>query len=86
MNISSVIVHARPGTAAAVSARLAELGGVEVHGVSDEGRLVVTIETEDDRATTSIFQSIGSTDDVLSVSMVFHQTESDPDNEVSVDA
>lgn len=82
MNISSVIVHARPGHAEEVRARLLEIDGVEVHAVSAEGKMVVTIETPTDGETTETFETISRTDDVLSVSMVFHQSESDPDKEI----
>ena len=48
MNISSAIIHAHPGDVAVVRAGLATLAGVEVHGISSEGKMIVTIETEDD--------------------------------------
>jgi len=82
VNISSAIVHARPGAAEAVRALLAATAGVEVHAVSDEGKLIVTIETDGDRSMADAFESIGRLDGVLSASMVYHQTESDPDKEV----
>ena len=82
MNISSVIVHPRPGSADAVRARLASLAGIEVHAVAEDGRLIVTIETESDGSMADTFEAINRTDDVMSASMVFHQTESDPDKEV----
>jgi nitrate reductase NapD len=82
VNISSAIVHARPGAAEAARARLSRIPGVEVHAISDEGKLIVTIETDDDRGMADTFESISRLDDVLSASMVFHQTESDPDKEV----
>lgn len=82
MNISSAIIHARPGSAEAVQGRLAGLDGVDVHAVSEEGRMIVTIETGDDRGTVDAFTFISQMDDVLSASMVYHQTESDPDKEV----
>lgn len=82
MNISSVIVHARPGMADAVKARLAEVDGVEVHVASDEGKIVVTIEAENDGSMAETFDRLGKLDDVLSASMVFHQSESDPDKEI----
>ena len=84
MNISSVIVHARPGHADVVQRALASVDGVEVHAVSPEGRLIVTIESPGDRETADTFTAIGLIDHVMSTSMVYHQTESDPDQEISV--
>lgn len=86
MNISSAIVHARPGAAAVVQAGLATLAGVEVHGVSPEGKMVVTIESEDDASNVAIYERIGQLDGVMSAAMVYHQTESEPEMEVSVEA
>lgn len=86
MNISSVIVHARPGAADAVSDRLLALDGVEIHAVSPEGKIIVTIESDSDGATTGTYESIGRLDDVLSIALVYHQTESDPEMEISVEA
>ncbi len=82
MNISSAIVHARPGELSIVQAGLATLAGVEVHGVSPEGKLIVTIETEDEGSNADTYQRIGQLDGVMSAAMVYHQTESEPDKEI----
>ena len=82
MNISSIIVSAQPGRASAVSSALARTAGVEIHGATEDGRLIVTIETEGDHETVGIFDQINAMTGVMSVSMVYHQFESDPDREV----
>ena len=82
MNISSAIVHARPGFLANVQAGLATLAGVEVHGVSPEGKLIVTIETDDDSSNVATYERIGQLDGVMSAAMVYHQTESEPFKEI----
>jgi periplasmic nitrate reductase NapD len=82
LNISSVIVHPRPGEAEAVRARLVALAGIEIHAVADDGRMIATIETEGDGAMADTFDAINKTDGVMSAAMVYHQTESDPDKEV----
>ena len=84
MNISSAIIHARPGDVAIVQAGLTSLAGVEVHAISPEGKLIVTIVTEDDSSNVATYELIGRLDGVMSASMVYHQTESEPDKEVSV--
>jgi nitrate reductase NapD len=78
MNISSAVVHIRPGAAGDIQERIAALAGVEVHA-TDGARLIVTIEGDDDRATADIFESLGRVHDVLSVAMVYHRTETDPE-------
>jgi nitrate reductase NapD len=84
VNISSAIVHARPGHAAEVQRALAAVAGVEVHAVSDEGKLIITIESPGDRETADTFEAISRMDHVMSTSMVYHQTESDPETEIEV--
>ncbi len=86
MNISSAIIHVLPGDVALVQAGLAALAGVEVHAVSPEGKLIVTIETEDDGSNVATYEEIGRLQGVMSTAMVYHQTESEPDREVSVEA
>ncbi|MCM2306358.1 MAG: chaperone NapD [Sulfuritalea sp.] len=86
MNISSAIIHARPGDVAIVQAGLSSLAGVEIHAVSPEGKLIVTIVTEDDSSNVATYELIGQLDGVMSAAMVYHQTESEPENEVSVEA
>lgn len=86
MNISSIIVHPGPGQAEVVRARLEALAGVEVQAVAEDGRMIVTVETESDGAMVDAFDAINRTEGVLSASMVYHQTESDPDAEITVAA
>lgn len=86
MNISSAIIHALPGDVALVQAGLTALAGVEVHAVSPDGKLIVTIETEDDASNVATYEAIGRLQGVMSTAMVYHQTESEPDSEVSVEA
>ena len=82
MNISSAIIHAQPGRVAVVEAGLATLAGVEVHGISPEGKLIVTIETGDEGSNAATYQSIGQLDGVMSAAMVYHQSESEPFKEI----
>jgi nitrate reductase NapD len=82
MNISSAIVHARPGALTTVEAGLAALAGVEVHAISPEGKLIVTIETDDDSSNVATYERIGQLDGVMSAAMVYHQIESEPFKEI----
>ncbi|MEW6163779.1 MAG: chaperone NapD [Pseudomonadota bacterium] len=86
MNISSVIVIPHPDHVEAVRERLCEIEGVELHASSPEGKMIVTVEAPDDRATTGTYEFISQLDGVLSASMVYHQKESDPETEISVEA
>ena len=81
MNISSIIVHAKPTELVSVRGQLERIPGVEIHAATDDGRLVVTIETDTDGATAGTFDRINLMDGVMSAAMVFHQFESDPQKE-----
>ncbi len=81
MNISSAIVIPGPDHVQAVVAGLNAVDGVEVAAVSPEGKIIITIETVDDRATIQTYEAISLMDGVMSASMVYHQNESDPDKE-----
>ena len=81
MNISSIIVHAKPTELSSVRVNLEQIPGVEIHAATDDGKLVVTIETETDGETASTFDRINVMDGVMSAAMVFHQFESDPQKE-----
>ncbi|MBI5899632.1 MAG: chaperone NapD [Rhodocyclales bacterium] len=85
MNISSAIIHAAPGRAAIVESGIATLAGVEIHAISPEGKFIVTIETADDSSNVATYEHLGRLDGVLSAAMVYHQTETEPDVEVSVE-
>ena len=84
MNISSVIVIPHPDRIETVRRLVREIDGVELHAASPEGKMVVTLETADDRATIQIFESISLMDGVMSASMVYHQQETEPESEISL--
>lgn len=81
MNISSVIVHAKPTEFTSVRGNLEQIPGVEIHAATDDGKFVITIETESDGETASTFDRINTMGGVMSAAMVFHQFESDPEKE-----
>lgn len=82
MNISSVIVNAQPARASVVSDALEQMAGVEIHAATEEGKFIVTIETDTGGETVDVFNHINAMDGVMSVAMVFHQFESDPEGSV----
>ena len=82
MNISSALVHSHPANATAVAQRLTALPGVEVHGISPEGKLIVTIESDDDDATLATYTRIGQVEGVLAAAMIYNQSESEPEKEI----
>ena len=75
LHISSLLVHARPASLAAVRASLSALEGVDVHGDSESGKIVVTLETESSGRIVERLASIRDLAGVLSAVLVFHQIE-----------
>lgn len=82
MNISSIVVHADPVAATRVRDTIDTVPGLETHAVTDDGKLIVTIEAPSEEASVTLVESVRALPGVLSVAMVFHQLESDPDREV----
>ena len=81
LNITSIILGVAPKDAAEVSALLKAIDGVEVHAIADDGRMIVTIESGDEDNTSNTFEMIRQMPGVISAALVFHQYESDPDEE-----
>ena len=82
MNISSAIVYAKSEHDQALRTLLSQFPGVEVHASTDDGKMIITIETESDRTAVTIYEDIERMEGVLSVAMIFQQTESHPDQEL----
>ena len=81
LHISSLLVHARPAELERVRAELAALDGVEVHGASPHGKLVVTLETLSEGGIVERLATIRDLKGVLSTVLVFHQVEPLPTTE-----
>ena len=75
MNISGVLVRAYPENIESVTQRLADFEGVEVHGSNTDGRMVVTIEQENNGQTSDLVARMHDVPGVLSASMIYHQFE-----------
>ena len=71
MNISSVILRARPEALGGVRSSLAAMPGVEIHADGEDGRLVLTIEDGEGYAPTDIFLKLHELDGVISASLVY---------------
>lgn len=81
LNITSIILGVAPKDGAEVSAQLKAIDGVEVHAVAEDGRMIVTIESGDEDNTSNTFEMIRQLPGVISAALVYHQYESDPDEE-----
>ena len=82
MHISSIVVHGQPANVATISRTIDALPGAEVHGSSDQGKLVVTLEANTERELLETIEAINELQGVLSVALVFHHVEGDQAQEL----
>lgn len=77
MNICGVLVHAKPENIEVVTERLLALDGVGVHGSSGDGRMVVTVEQDNDDLMADALMDFQRLEGVISASMIYHHSEKD---------
>jgi nitrate reductase NapD len=76
LHVASLVVHALPSKVQAVHDAIGRLYGAEVHAVTVDGRMVVTLDTENEADMLAGIAEIGLLVGVVSAALVFHQTES----------
>lgn len=82
-NICGVLVHARPGKAHQVSQVLEKLPGVEIHSLTDNDRMVITIEGDTRGYIADTMSDFHKVEHVLSASMVYQYSDLDTEQEMS---
>lgn len=75
MSISGLVIHAHPERTQEVRARLAELEGVDIHAVGEDGRMVVTLDSASDRKAADTLMDMQKPEGVLNASLVYNQFE-----------
>ena len=75
INICGLLVHTRLENAARVQELLEQFQGVEIHSLTDDGRLVVTIENDDPGEMVSTINNISTAEGVISAAMVYQHHE-----------
>ncbi|MBT3203478.1 MAG: chaperone NapD [Gammaproteobacteria bacterium] len=70
-NICGVVIHATAEKKAAIEKALANTDGVEVHANTEQGKLVVTVESDDNYYVADIIESFKDIDGVLTASMIY---------------
>jgi len=76
-NLCSAIVHAKEGQLDCVKSALEQQPGVEVHAVTDDGRLIVTIEDEQRKVVGDRIMGFYNIEGVLSASMIYQFSDDD---------
>lgn len=75
IHIAGIVVHVQPDALNAVRARIAHVPSAEVHAASDDGRLVVTLETGGTQHTLAYMDAIRALPDVFNVALVYQHAE-----------
>jgi nitrate reductase NapD len=86
LHISSLVVHSTPKRVMRVSDVIAAIEGAQVHAISPNGKLVVTLEASSADEMISKVARIQQTDGVLSAALVYECVDTlDAMNEVIPD-
>ena len=71
-----MVVNVQPDGLQAVKDEIRTLPGVEIHGESDAGKLVLVLESDSQNRITDIIARINDIRHVLTTALVYHQIES----------
>lgn len=72
-HVSSLVVLTQPSQRHQLAQQIATLKGAEIHAVSDEGKLVVTLEGISQRPIMDAIDAIQAMPGVLSAALIYHQ-------------
>jgi nitrate reductase NapD len=75
MNITSLVLRIRPETRSAAQQALLALPGVECHQMSDDGRLVVTVEDAPGAAMSDTLIAIHRVPEVLAAALAYEYSD-----------
>jgi nitrate reductase NapD len=74
-HIASLMVQARPEHIPTLTPVLNSISGVEVHASADNGRMVVTVEADNDQHLLDLISAVETREHVIIASLVYHQIE-----------
>ena len=77
-HIVGVLIQTQPENIPQVRADLSDIAGLEIHAVSPDGRIVVTIEGDGRRSVADALTSLNTIERVLSTCLVYEHSETDP--------
>ena len=75
MNIASLVLRIRPETRAEAEAALCALPGVECHHMSDDGKLIVTVEDVPGAAMSDTLIAVHRVPQVLVATLAYEHTD-----------
>jgi nitrate reductase NapD len=74
-HIASLLVHALPAKLEGIAAAIERLGGAEVHAKDPVGKILVTLESENETEILSRISEIQDMDSVINAVLVYHEVE-----------
>jgi nitrate reductase NapD len=77
VHISSLVVHVRPDRSEALRAEIAALDGAEVHAGTEDGKLVVVLETDSEAETIARIAAINEMQGTIAASLIYHEIDAD---------
>lgn len=80
MNIASLVLRIRPETRPEAEAALHALPGVECHYMSDDGRLIVTVEDTPGAAMSETLIAVHRVPQVLAATLAYEHGEDSEDS------
>ena len=75
LHIAGIVVHASPQGGKRIADVIAAMPGAEVHAVSRDGKLVVTLEASSAREIASRIERIQRLEHVMSAALVYQHNE-----------
>ena len=73
LHIASVMAQVRPDCMATVKAWLSTQVGVEVHAENEQGKLVLVVETENERNILNLLDEFAAQPGAISAALVYHE-------------
>jgi nitrate reductase NapAB chaperone NapD len=71
MNLSGIVVHVQPVCPLALRGRLADLSGMEIHAVREDGGMVISVEDRPETAPADLLERVRNLPDVFSAAMMY---------------
>lgn len=81
MNVCGVLVRTRPEATAGAVRALKRMAGVEVHTAAPDGRIVVTIESEDRGGVADLLAAVHDVEGVLTAALVYEHSDTGTETE-----
>ncbi|MGR5064382.1 chaperone NapD [Photobacterium sp. DNB22_13_2] len=75
VHISSLVVHVKPEYLTSVKEQIEAMPNAEIYGDSEEGKIIVVLETENQGYVTDTIDKINNLEHVLTTFLVYHQIE-----------